>query len=104
MMRQRRLAAVESEALFTNESERADASRRPTPAAARPGCAAAVRPSAAIDAAAKPVYRRPPGPSCGGSASRSPSGGRANGVTFAAAGGRPGRAAPAAGLSNMSAP
>ena len=83
MMRQRRLAAVESEALVTNESERADAT--PPPALRGPIDGAAVA-EAAITAPqslsmpiAGPVLRRFGQPLA--------SGGRANGVTFAAASG-----------------
>ncbi len=83
MMRQRRLAAVESEALFTNESERAEANPLPAlrGAAAPSGLPeAAITPPQSLDKPAPgPVVRR-----FGGSLT---SGGRANGITFATVGG-----------------
>jgi len=84
MMKLRRLAAVESETLFTNESKRADAS--PVPAEASilrgptaPGVrdAAITPPQSLTTPTSGPVVRR-----FGEALS---SGGRANGVTFAAA-------------------
>jgi septal ring factor EnvC (AmiA/AmiB activator) len=86
MMRQRRLAAVESEALFTNDSARAEA--QPTPREAQPlrGPAARDYGGGAISApqslsipAAGPIVRR-----FGEALS---SGGRSNGLTIAAAAG-----------------
>lgn len=83
MMRQRRLAAVESEALFTNESERADAT--PPPALRGPidGQAvqeAAITPPQSLSMPASgPIVRR--------FGQALASGGRSNGVTFAAAAG-----------------
>ncbi len=88
MMRQRRLAAVESEALFTNESARADAT--PPPEAAPllrgpltprlSGQEAAITPPQTLSIPTPgPIVRR-----FGQALS---SGGRSNGVTFAAAGG-----------------
>ncbi len=88
MMRQRRLAAVESEALFTNDSERADATPPPEAApvlrgplsAGLPGQEAAITPPQTLSIpTAGPIVRR-----FGQALS---SGGRSNGVTFAAAGG-----------------
>ena len=86
MMRLRRLAAVESEALFTTESRRAEASPPPAEAPLLRGPAAPGLPEAAITPpqtlatpTSGPVVRR-----FGEALS---SGGRANGVTFAAAGG-----------------
>ena len=88
MMRQRRLAAVESEALFTNDSARADAT--PPPEAAPvlrgpltpglPGQEAAITPPQTL---AIPT----PGPIVRRFGQALASGGRSNGVTFAAAGG-----------------
>ncbi|MBS0363227.1 MAG: peptidoglycan DD-metalloendopeptidase family protein [Proteobacteria bacterium] len=84
MMRQRRLAAVESEALFTNESARADAT--PVPALRGPLDGPAPVPEADISPpqslsmpTAGPIVRR-----FGQALS---SGGRANGLTIAANGG-----------------
>jgi murein hydrolase activator len=88
MMRQRRLAAVESEALFTQESERAEASPPPPRAPAsssRPETpqafpeAAITPPQSLSNPAGGPIVRR--------FGEALASGGRANGVTFAAAGG-----------------
>jgi septal ring factor EnvC (AmiA/AmiB activator) len=83
MMRQRRLAAVESEALFTNESERADASPMPV-----------LRGPATPQGLSEPAMTPPqtlaiptPGPIVRRFGEALSSGGRANGVTFAAAGG-----------------
>jgi septal ring factor EnvC (AmiA/AmiB activator) len=86
MMRQRRLAAVESEALFTNDSARAEAT--PPPAGPQPlrGAAAADYGGGAITApqslsipAAGPIVRR--------FGEVLTSGGRSNGLTIAAAAG-----------------
>lgn len=82
MMRQRRLAAVESEALFTNESARAEAS--PPPALRGPATpsltdTAISPPQTLASPAAGPIVKR-----FGETLS---SGGRSNGLTFAAAGG-----------------
>jgi septal ring factor EnvC (AmiA/AmiB activator) len=84
MMRQRRLAAVESEALFTNESERAE--ENPPPVLRGPLNGAPALPEAAITPpqslsipTSGPIVRR-----FGEALS---SGGRSNGVTFAAASG-----------------
>ena len=93
MMRQRRLAAVESEALFTNDSERADATPPPEtapvlrgplnpgmPPSGISGQEAAITPPQTLSIpAAGPIVRR-----FGEALS---SGGRSNGVTFAAAAG-----------------
>ena len=90
MMRQRRLAAVESEALFTNESARAEASpppvlRGPPPSLRGPQAPQALReaaitpPQSLAIPAAGPIVRR--------FGAALTSGGRANGVTFSAAGG-----------------
>lgn len=90
MMRQRRLAAVESEALFTNESERAEASpppegppvlRGPLAGAAAPGLPeAAITPPQSLSIPT-------PGPIVRRFGEALASGGRSNGVTFAAVGG-----------------
>jgi septal ring factor EnvC (AmiA/AmiB activator) len=84
MMRQRRLAAVESEALFTNESAQAEAAA--PPAAAARGPAAADRGEGAITApqrlsmpASGPIVRR--------FGEALTSGGRSNGLTIATASG-----------------
>ncbi|MDB5442925.1 MAG: peptidase family [Phenylobacterium sp.] len=84
MARQRRLAAVESEALFTNESRRAEASPPPAEAPVLRGPTAPGAPDAAITPpqslstpASGPIVRR-----FGDVLS---SGGRANGLTIAAA-------------------
>ena len=83
MMRQRRLAAVESEALFTNESERAEANPLPMlrgPASPQGGNQAAITPPQSLSIPTPgPIVRR-----FGEALS---SGGRTNGITFAAAGG-----------------
>jgi len=83
MMRQRRLAAVESEALFTNESERAEANpppvlRGPLNGAAVPEAAMTPPQSLSIPTTG-PIVRR-----FGQALS---SGGRSNGLTFAAVAG-----------------
>ena len=84
MMRQRRLAAVESEALFTNESARADAT--PPPALRGPiGDGAAVQ-DAAITAP-QTLSMPTPGPIVRRFGEALTSGGRANGLTIAAASG-----------------
>jgi septal ring factor EnvC (AmiA/AmiB activator) len=83
MMRQRRLAAVESEALFTNESERAEAS--PPPVLRGPETPQAVH-EAAITAP-QSLSIPTPGPVVRRFGEALLSGGRANGVTFAATGG-----------------
>jgi septal ring factor EnvC (AmiA/AmiB activator) len=94
MMRQRRLAAVESEALFTNESERAEAS--PPPEAApvlrgllAPGASGARAPGLPEAAITPPqsLSRPTAGPIVRRFGEALTSGGRSNGVTFAAAGG-----------------
>jgi len=84
MMRLRRLAAVESEALFTNESRRAEATPAPTGAPLLRGPAAPGVPDAAItppqtlaNPTSGPIVRR--------FGDTLASGGRANGVTIAAA-------------------
>jgi murein hydrolase activator len=84
MMRQRRLAAVESEALFTHDSERAEASPLPVgPRLPGPGpalAATAISPPQRLDSpTAGPIVRR--------FGEALASGGRSNGLTFAAAGG-----------------
>jgi septal ring factor EnvC (AmiA/AmiB activator) len=83
MMRQRRLAAVESEALFTNESERADAN--PMPVLRGPAAPQGL-PEAAMTAP-QTLAIPTPGPIVRRFGAALSSGGRANGVTFAAAGG-----------------
>jgi septal ring factor EnvC (AmiA/AmiB activator) len=88
MMRQRRLAAVESEALFTNDSERADATPPPEAApllrgplnTAVPGQEAAITPPQTLSIPT-------PGPIVRRFGQALASGGRSNGLTFAAAGG-----------------
>ncbi len=83
MMRQRRLAAVESEALFTNESERAETN--PLPALRGPASPsglpeAAITPPQSLDTpAAGSIVRR--------FGEALTSGGRANGLTIATAAG-----------------
>jgi len=87
MMRQRRLAAVESEALFTHESEQAEASPPPGervppvgPGAPQGVPEAAITPPQTLSMPAPgPIVRRFGQPLA--------SGGRANGLTVAAAGG-----------------
>jgi len=83
MMRQRRLAAVESEALFTNESERAETA--PTPALRGPAS-----PSGLPEAALSPpqsLNTPASGPIVRHFGEALTSGGRANGLTFVIAGG-----------------
>ncbi len=87
MMRQRRLAAVESEALFTNDSARADETPPPAgpqgalrgPTAGDYGGGAISAPQRLLIPASGPIVRR-----FGEALS---SGGRSNGLTIAAAGG-----------------
>jgi septal ring factor EnvC (AmiA/AmiB activator) len=88
MMRQRRLAAVESEALFTNDSARAEAAPPPEAApvlrgplsSGTPGQEAAITPPQTLSIPTTgPIVRR--------FGQALASGGRSNGVTFAAAGG-----------------
>ncbi|MDB5427371.1 MAG: peptidase family [Phenylobacterium sp.] len=85
MMRQRRLAAVESEALFTNESRLAEASPPPADPPALRGAAPALAntaispPQRLISPTAGPIVRR--------FGEQLSSGGRSNGLTFAASGG-----------------
>lgn len=86
MMRQRRLAAVESEALFTNESELAEATPPPTGRPALRGPAA----PALADTAISPPQRLSspsPGPIVRRFGEALSSGGHSNGLTFAAGGG-----------------
>ena len=82
MMRQRRLAAVESEALFTNESERADAS--PTPPLRGPVADGALEPAIT---APQSLISPTPGAIVRRFGDAQVSGGHANGLTIAAAGG-----------------
>lgn len=88
MMRQRRLAAVESEALFTNESERAEAS---PPPAARGGTAAGpASPQGVPEAATTPpqsLSMPTAGPILRRFGETLASGGRTNGITFSVAAG-----------------
>jgi septal ring factor EnvC (AmiA/AmiB activator) len=98
MMRQRRLAAVESEALFTTESERADAA--PEPAAASPllrGLTPAPAASDAALAAPASLVAPVPGPVTRRFGDALGRGGRSNGLTWTPA--RASRvASPGAGL------
>jgi septal ring factor EnvC (AmiA/AmiB activator) len=89
MMRQRRLAAVESEALFTNESARADATPPPQGPPALRGPLAPGAPSLPEAAITPPqsLSIPIPGPIVRRFGEAIASGGRANGITFAAAGG-----------------
>jgi septal ring factor EnvC (AmiA/AmiB activator) len=89
MMRQRRLAAVESEALFTNESERAEASPPPVGPPVLRGPLSAGAPGAPQAAITPPqsLSIPTPGPIVRRFGQALASGGRSNGVTFAAAGG-----------------
>jgi septal ring factor EnvC (AmiA/AmiB activator) len=95
MMRQRRLAAVESEALFTNESERAEAISPPIlpPSSLRGGPSSLRGPGAPQglpEAAITPPQSLSiptPGPVVRRFGAALASGGRTNGMTFAAAGG-----------------
>jgi septal ring factor EnvC (AmiA/AmiB activator) len=86
MMRERRLAAVESEALFTNESELAEAS---PPPAGPPTLRGAAAPALAQTAITPPqrLSSPTPGPIVRRFGEALASGGHSNGVTFAAAGG-----------------
>jgi septal ring factor EnvC (AmiA/AmiB activator) len=91
MMRQRRLAAVESEALFTNDSERAEATPPPAlqlrgPSSSLRGPAASVPPGGAI---APPQSLSIPaqGPIVRRFGEALASGGRSNGLTISAQGG-----------------
>ena len=103
MMRQRRLAAVESEALFTNDSERAEASPPPSRAsAARPGCAAGLPPRRPSPRRKASLSRRP-APSCGGSARRCRAAAAPTASPSPPPAG-PGSPAPARAMCNMSAP
>jgi septal ring factor EnvC (AmiA/AmiB activator) len=82
MMRLRRLAAVESEALFTNESRRADASPPPVPTLRGPTApegldAVMTPPQRLVTPTSGPIVRR--------FGETLASGGRSNGVTIAAA-------------------
>jgi septal ring factor EnvC (AmiA/AmiB activator) len=86
MMRQRRLAAVESEALFTNESERAEASPPPEGPPVLRGPLSAGAPQAAITPP-QSLSIPTPGPIVRRFGQALSSGGRSNGITFAAAGG-----------------
>ena len=96
MMRQRRLAAVESEALFTNDSERAEAT--PPPAAA-PLALRGQAPSALPEGAIAPPQSLSipvQGPIVRRFGQALASGGRSNGLTISAANGAP-VASPGAG-------
>jgi septal ring factor EnvC (AmiA/AmiB activator) len=79
MMRQRRLAAVESEALFTNDSARAEAAPTPAPRGRAPSdLPGAISPPQSLSIPASgPIVRR--------FGEALASGGRANGLTIAAA-------------------
>jgi septal ring factor EnvC (AmiA/AmiB activator) len=88
MMRQRRLAAVESEALFTNESERAEAN--PPPVLPRSSLRGPASPQGALEAAITPPQSLSiptPGPIVRRFGEALASGGRTNGITFSAASG-----------------
>jgi septal ring factor EnvC (AmiA/AmiB activator) len=95
MMRQRRLAAVESEALFTNDSARAEAISPPMlPPASLRGASPALRGAAAPQGLPEAAITPPqslsiptPGPVLRRFGEALASGGRTNGMTFAAAGG-----------------
>ncbi|HZZ33625.1 MAG TPA: peptidoglycan DD-metalloendopeptidase family protein [Phenylobacterium sp.] len=89
MMRQRRLAAVESEALFTHDSARADATPPPQGPLALRGPLAPGAPRALEAAITPPQSLSIPstGPIVRRFGEALASGGRANGITFAAAGG-----------------
>ena len=94
MMRQRRLAAVESEALH-HESERAEANPPPI-ARGRPCTGLRRRGHHPPQSLSIPTLARP------AAVQRGAARGRTNGMTFAAAGGA-GSAVPARDLCNMSA-
>jgi septal ring factor EnvC (AmiA/AmiB activator) len=83
MMRQRRLAAVESEALFTNDSRLAEASPPPADPPALRGAA----PSLAAISPPQRLSSPTPGPIVRRFGEQLSSGGRSNGLTFAALGG-----------------
>jgi septal ring factor EnvC (AmiA/AmiB activator) len=89
MMRQRRLAAVESEALFTNESARADNAPVPERPPVLRGPLAPGAPGLPEAAITPPqsLSIPTPGPILRRFGEALASGGRANGITFAAAGG-----------------
>lgn len=89
MMRQRRLAAVESEALFTNESARADNAPVPEGPLVLRGPLAPGAPGLPEAAITPPqsLSIPTPGPILRRFGEALASGGRANGITFAAAGG-----------------
>ncbi len=86
MMRQRRLAAVESEALFTNESAVAEASPPPNGPTALRGPVAPVIADAAITPP-QSLLRPADGPIVRRFGEALASGGRSNGLTIATAGG-----------------
>jgi len=83
MMRQRRLAAVESEALFTNESERAEAN--PPPMLRGPAAPQGLREEVITPPQSLAIPS--PGPVLRRFGATLASGGRTNGMTFAAASG-----------------
>jgi len=90
MMRQRRLAAVESEALFTNESERAEANPPPLLRGAPSELRGPVAPQGLPEAAITPPQSLSiptSGPIVRRFGEALASGGRTNGMTFAAGGG-----------------
>jgi septal ring factor EnvC (AmiA/AmiB activator) len=91
MMRQRRLAAVESEALFTNESERAEAIAPPVPKGVGSALAGgSLSPQGVPDAATTPpqsLSMPTAGPILRRFGETLASGGRTNGITFSAAAG-----------------
>ena len=88
MMRLRRLAAVESEALFTNESRRAEANPVPTETPALRGLTAPGVPDAAITPP-QSLGMPTPGPIVRRFGDALSSGGHANGLTIAAVRGAP---------------
>jgi septal ring factor EnvC (AmiA/AmiB activator) len=86
MMRQRRLAAVESEALFTNDSARAEAISPPMlPPSSLRGPAAPQGPSEAAITPPQSLSIPTPGPIVRRFGEALASGGRTNGMTFSAA-------------------
>ena len=88
MMRQRRLAAVESEALFTNDSARADAISPPMlPQASLRGPTAPPGLPQEVISPPQSLSIPTPGPIVRRFGSALASGGRTNGMTFSAAGG-----------------